>query len=164
VVRLSLAALAVCSLLLASCSGDSSDSARHVAATRATTTTTGVASTTPSTVAPATTGQGGGGGSATTTAAPPPPTTAGPAKPTITMLNMPGTVSCTSSTTITASWSYANATSLTISIDGPGAYNTYGPTGSDALPFACDGNPHKYTFAATGPGGTTTTTNTVLQQ
>jgi hypothetical protein len=77
---------------------------------------------------------------------------------------MPSDVTCTSSTTINVSWSYANATSLTISIDGPGAYNTYGPTGSDALPFACDGNPHKYTFAATGPGGTTTTTNTVLQQ
>ncbi len=77
---------------------------------------------------------------------------------------MPSDVSCTSSTTITVSWSYQDATSLTISIDGPGAYATYGPTGSDALPFACDGNPHTYTFTATGPGGTTTNTNTVLQQ
>lgn len=77
---------------------------------------------------------------------------------------MPSDVSCTGPTTMTVSWSYQDARSLTISIDGPGAYGTYGPTGSDALPFACEGKPHHYPFIATGPGGTTTNANTVLQQ
>lgn len=152
----------VAALFVTSCSdGGSSDSARKVRAT-----TSSSSSTTTTAVSVTTTGGQATGGGSATTAAPPssPPTTTGPAKPSISSLNMPSDVSCTGSTTITVSWSYQDATSLTISIDGPGAYATYGPTGSDALPFACDGNPHTYTFTATGPGGTTTNTNTVLQQ
>jgi uncharacterized protein YceK len=95
---------------------------------------------------------------------PPSATVAATPKPQLVSLDMPSHVMCTGPTTITVSWSYAHANSLTISIDGPGAYDTYGPSGSASLPFACDGNAHSYTFTAHGPAGTSTTTNKVLQQ
>ena len=43
---------------------------------------------------------------------------------------------------------------VTISIDGPGIYKTYGPTGSDSLPFSCS-SPHTFLLTAYGHDGST---------
>ena len=42
------------------------------------------------------------------------------------------------------SWVVTGATSVTLSVDGPGAYGTYGPTGSVTLPFGCGGCRHHH--------------------
>jgi hypothetical protein len=70
-------------------------------------------------------------------------------------------VTCTTATTITLSWTTRNATSTTISIDGPGVYNTYPANGSASVPFACDGKSHTYLLTAKGPKGTATSTRVV---
>ncbi len=58
---------------------------------------------------------------------------------------------------ITVSWNAPGAQSVTLSIDGPGAYKTYpGSSGSDTVPFSCPG-PHTYQLTANGSGGQTVT-------
>ncbi len=73
----------------------------------------------------------------------------------------PSQVSCTTSTTITLSWTTRNATSATISIDGSGIYASYPANGSASVPFACDGKSHTYLLTAKGPKGTVTSTRVV---
>ena len=55
-------------------------------------------------------------------------------------------------TTISMSWAAANATKVTLSIDGPGVYKAYDATGSDSVPFSCPG-PHTYLLTAYGADG-----------
>jgi hypothetical protein len=54
--------------------------------------------------------------------------------------------------TVHLAWTTTNATSVTISINGVGIYNTYGPNQSTDVPFSCDGATHTYTLAAKSPG------------
>jgi hypothetical protein len=55
-------------------------------------------------------------------------------------------------------WSVAGADSVTLAVDGPGVYNTYGPKGSETFSFGCgDGTPgqtvsHTYTLVAEKDG------------
>jgi hypothetical protein len=95
-------------------------------------------------------GSSGGGGSSSAT-------------PTISSFSAPGQVTCKAATTITLSWTTKNATSATISIDGPGIYNTYPANGSASVPFACDGHSHTYLLTAKGSKGTATSTRVVSQ-
>lgn len=137
-------ALVGLSLGMAACGGGSSTSS-----TTSTTATTGGGSTSGGSTGGASSGGGsGGGGSGGTATA-------------IASFSAPGTVNCTSATTITLSWTTKNATSVTISIDGPGIYSTYPVNGSASLPFACDGKSHTYLLTAKGPNGTATSTRVV---
>lgn len=78
--------------------------------------------------------------------------------------NTPSTVTCSSATTISVSWSAPNATQVTLSIDGAGAFKTYsGPTGADSVPFACDGHSHTYTITARNSVSSQSRTQTVSQ-
>jgi len=93
---------------------------------------------------------------ATTKATAPPttkattPTTAGA---TITKFSAgSSTVSCPDSATqqVTLTWATSGATSVTVSIDGPGIYDTYAATGSVQVPFACGDAKHTYLLTALG--------------
>ena len=138
---LSLGGIVMLAAVMVACGGDSGD--KKAATTRSTTTTT-------TAVAGGAGGSGGGGG--------------GSSKPTIASFNVPTTVNCASPTTINISWSTSNATQVAISIDGPGPYKYYsGPSGSDSVPFACDGNPHTYMITAKNSSGQTTRTVTVTK-
>ena len=58
-------------------------------------------------------------------------------------------------------WSSTGTTNVTTSIDGPGLYGTFPPSGSNEFPFSCSGPDgstatHTYTFK-TIPGGVTRT-------
>jgi len=55
----------------------------------------------------------------------------------------------------TASWTTTHASSVMISIDGPGGYDTYGPDGETSLPFSCSSS-HTFLLTAMGEGGTVT--------
>ncbi len=97
--------------------------------------------------------------SATPQAATPRPTATPNTSPTILAFEAPKTEDCTNSTagTITVSWQIANATGVSISIDGPGIYDSYpGTAGTIDLPFGCSQQQlsHTYTLRTTGGSGT----------
>ena len=144
---LALGAIVMFAFALVACGGDDGGGKKAARTTRTSTTTT-TSGTATTTVAD---GGGGGGG--------------GPASgPSIASFNVPTSVTCSTATTINISWSTVNATEVVISIDGPGPYRTYsGPSGSDSVPFACDGNPHTYMITAKGNGGQATRTVTVTR-
>ena len=53
------------------------------------------------------------------------------------------------------SWHVTGATGVTLSVDGPGLYGSYGPTGSQEFNFGCGGpvgstETHTYTLTTTG--------------
>ena len=54
---------------------------------------------------------------------------------------------------VTVSWTTQDATQAVLSVDGPGPYGTYGPSGSQTLNVACQQAQHTYTITAKGPGG-----------
>jgi hypothetical protein len=62
----------------------------------------------------------------------------------------------------TASWSTSNATRVTISIDGPGIYAEYGPSGETSLPFNCNSS-HTFLLTAYNQDGTKATKQITLQ-
>ena len=62
----------------------------------------------------------------------------------------------------TATWTTTNATKVTISIDGPGVYKTYGADGEASLPFNCN-SPHTFLLTAYGADGKTATRSVTLQ-
>lgn len=105
--------------------------------------------------------------STTSTTAPTTSSTAGTTsttatnKPVLVSLNVPTQVACPGTTQITLSWNYANASKVTISIDGPGIYDTYAPVGSTQVGYSCAEAQHTYLFTATGPNGVTTNTRVV---
>ena len=135
---------------------NSSDDKKSTTTTTSSTTTTIATTTTASTTTAATTT------AASTTAR---PTTTASTKPVITGWSVtPNPAPCTGGTQqITASWSTQRADSVTISIDGPGIYATYGPSGSTVINFPCDGNPHTYTLTAKGATESVTQTISVSQ-
>lgn len=99
-----------------------------------------------------TTPGGGSGGSTSTTA------------PTISSFTTPDNIDCHNgnSQTFSVSWATQNATKVTISIDGPGIYDTYGPNGNTSLPFGCSSS-HTFLLTVFGTDGTTVTKQITLQ-
>lgn len=103
----------------------------------------------------------------TTTSAPP----SGPAISYFRVATKPACPSGTDQTTfpgtdVTLEWKVTGADKATISVDGPGIYDTYGVKDSVTLNFPCSGDPgsyqsHKYLLTAIGPDGTKTRTITV---
>lgn len=70
---------------------------------------------------------------------------------------VPATVDCSGDDPqVSLTWSARNADRVTISVDGPGVYAEYGPSGETAILFPCPG-PHTYLLTAYGPGGATQT-------
>jgi hypothetical protein len=71
-------------------------------------------------------------------------------------LSIPKTEDCTgdSAGTIHISWTVANATGVTLAIDGPGLFDTYpGRSGAVDVPFACSHQEVSHTYAVTTTGG-----------
>ena len=115
----------------------------------ASSTTTSVASSTSTSTSTSTT-------SSTTTT---PTTTLGTTAPNAPVISAftanPNPFPCTSvndSGQITLTWNTQNATGVTISIDGPGIFGSYGPTGQQQVPFAGCNTAHTYTLTAKGSG------------
>lgn len=108
---------------------------------------------------------GGGGGGGVPTVAPPvataTPVTAAPAIVSFAVTQQP---SCpegdgpyrSPGSPAVVSWVVTGATSVTLSVDGPGGYGTYGTTGSVTLPFGCGavGTTYTHTYMVTTNGGT----------
>lgn len=94
------------------------------------------------------------GPTAAPTAAPTPtPNT----NPQIVLWDVPSLEDCTNSTagSTHVKWKIKNATGVTISIDGPGIYDSYpGTAGELDLPFGCDHNVLKHTYTLRTTGGT----------
>ena len=115
----------------------------------ASSTTTSVASSTSTSTSTSTT-------SSTTTTPPTTPGTTAPNAPVISAFTAnPNPFPCTSvndSGQITLTWNTQNATGVTISIDGPGIFGSYGPTGQQQVPFAGCNTAHTYTLTAKGSG------------
>ncbi len=172
-VRPTLAVLAVAlSGLLAACGASGgSDTAAPSSTTAASASTTVAAADASSTTAPAAGSvpsvPAAGSGSGSVTAAPttpPAPTTPSSPVPVITSFVTPDSIDCHNGMAqmFTASWSVANATKVTISIDGPGIYKTYAATDSDSFPFGCQSS-HTYLLTAYGADGKTATKTITLQ-
>lgn len=89
------------------------------------------------------------------TAAPAPTPTAN-TNPRIVSWEVPKYEDCTGTTagSIDVSWEVRRATGVTISIDGPGIYNSYGPEDAMAIPFGCSHSVLKHTYTLTTTGGT----------
>lgn len=108
----------------------------------------------PTTAAPTTTSTTAPPSTTTSTTTPPPPLSFATA-------SVPAKVDCSNPAQptpyITVSWNAPGAQSVTLAIDGPGAYRTYpGPSGMDTVPFSCPG-PHTYRLTANGSGGQSVT-------
>jgi cytoskeletal protein RodZ len=113
--------------------------------------------TTPPTLAP------------TTPPSAPPTATTAPAKtpataPAIAAFVAPATVDCTNESVVIVrlSWHVERATGVTISIDGPGIYDSYGPTDAADLPFSCGEPQHTYLLTTTGGTGSPATQQKVI--
>jgi hypothetical protein len=96
-------------------------------------------------------------------AAPAAPTQRPPAPPqgqTIVSFTIPATVRCAPGQTgmVHLAWSTANATGVTISIDGPGKYGDYAASGAGDFPFACSETQHTYQITTQGTGSPATKT------
>ncbi|HEY8238801.1 MAG TPA: hypothetical protein VIF63_05140 [Candidatus Limnocylindrales bacterium] len=99
---------------------------------------------------------------ATVTTNPTPPPTPKPTptpntNPTIITWKVPAQEDCTGTTAgqIHVEWKVINATGITISIDGPGLYDSYPAEGSTDLPYGCSIAvlAHTYTLRTTGGTG-----------
>ncbi|KUL41826.1 hypothetical protein [Actinoplanes awajinensis] len=103
------------------------------------------------------------------------PSPEAPTGPSISYFRVASKPSCPSGTDqvkyegdpVVLEWKVSHAESTTISVDGPGIYDTYGTKDSVSLNFPCgDAEPgsyatHTYLLTATGPDGTTTKKLTV---
>jgi len=86
------------------------------------------------------------------------------AAPVINSFSTPENIDCHNGNlqNFTASWTTTNAVKVTISIDGPGVYNTYGPNGDTSLPFNCSSS-HTFLLTAFNSAGATVTKSITLQ-
>jgi hypothetical protein len=87
----------------------------------------------------------------------PKPTPTPNTNPAIVFFDTPKQEDCTNSTagSIHVSWSVKRATGVSISIDGPGIFDSYaGLTGEVDLPFGCDPAKLSHTYTLTTVGGT----------
>lgn len=117
-----------------------------------------VATTAPIGQTPSTEASGGGGtGTGTGTGV-------GTPSPTIATFDTPESIDCHNGNfqTFTAIWTTQGATKTTISIDGPGVYDTYGPNDSASLPFNCS-TPHTFLLTAYDADGHTANKEITLQ-
>jgi hypothetical protein len=92
----------------------------------------------------------------TPTAAPTPtprptprPTPTPATAPEIILFTGEDTVDCVMGS-VALTWETTRATGVTISIDGPGVYDSYPPNGSAAVPFACGDAEHTYLLRTVG--------------
>ncbi len=155
--RLLLSALAVAALAVpAACSSSSSNTAATSAPS-----TSAAESTAPTTSEATGTTTGSSDAGTTTTKPSSGPTTTKPAAngPQVTMsvTNPPSCpapgVTYQAELTITISWTVTNADSVTIAIDGPGAFEENLPlTGSMVRPWSCPADSHTYTVQAVKNG------------
>jgi len=150
-------ALVVAALLApAACSSSSSNTAATSAPS------TSAAQSTAPTTSEATVTTTGGDAGTTTTKPSSGPTTTKPAAnngPQVTMsVTNPGSCPAVDATfkpelTITISWTVTNADSVTIAIDGPGAFEENLPlSGSMVRPWSCPADSHTYTVQAVKNG------------
>jgi hypothetical protein len=80
--------------------------------------------------------------------------------------NPANTVSCpnqTDTVQVNFTWATANASGVSITIDG-GQTQSFGPSGSAALPFNCGGNAHSYALTAHGANNQTASRTITLQR
>ncbi len=126
------------------------------------------ASPTVSLIAPVTTVPGPASGPAPTTVAPPPTVTPTTVSTTVGFGSAgasPAQVACPTTTsypTVHLTWSALNASSVDLSVDGPGVYVAgLAATGSYDFGYGCSG-PHTLTLTAHGAGGTTATRTFVI--
>jgi hypothetical protein len=159
-------------LALVGCSSEDSGTA-----TTGTTIADGSTSTesVPTSDAPANDGQSGGGqtgggqtgggqtGGQTGGGSPTPTNPPAAAAPVINSFETPENIDCHNGNfqEFTATWSTTNAVNVTISIDGPGVYDTYGPNGEASLPFNCSSS-HTFLLTAHGSDGQTATRSVTL--
>lgn len=103
------------------------------------------------------TGNGGGNGSGGSGGSTPPTSTS--SAPRIDSFGVPATIDCSSGgdQPFTISWSTSNTTKVTISIDGPGIWDTFPPNGEATLPYSGCSSPHTYLITAFGADGSTVT-------
>jgi hypothetical protein len=101
---------------------------------------------------------GGGGGDTTPTTSTTVAPTTQPGAPVITSFTAaPSPFPCSGtgdSGQVTLNWTTTNATGVSISIDGPGVFGSFGPSGSRQVPFASCTSAHVYTLTARGQGNT----------
>jgi hypothetical protein len=68
-------------------------------------------------------------------------------------------------TSIHLEWEIARATGVTLSIDGPGIFDSYdGPSGSADVPFACGERRHTYLLTTTGGDGAAVSQEIVVRR
>jgi hypothetical protein len=88
----------------------------------------------------------------------PRPTATPNTKPAIVSYQIPSTVACgynNAAVQIQITWIVKLATGVTISIDGPGIFDTYpGASGLATVPFECGVGSSKHTYTLTTTGGT----------
>jgi hypothetical protein len=93
--------------------------------------------------------------STTSTSTTVPPTTQ-PGAPVITSFTAtPSPFPCSGpgdSGQVTLNWTTTNATGVSVSIDGPGIFGSFGPSGTRQVPFATCSSAHTYTLTARGQG------------
>jgi hypothetical protein len=84
--------------------------------------------------------------------------------PVITKFQTPENIDCHNGNfqNFSASWTTVNAVKTTISIDGAGVYQTYGPNADTSLPFNCS-SAHTFRLTAFGSDGKTVSRSTTLQ-
>lgn len=102
------------------------------------------------------------------TKAPTPTPSPTPAPAKVKSFTAPNTIDCNvdpEPTQIHLEWSVARATGVTISIDGPGIYDSYdGATGAADVPFACGSDSHTYLITTTGSDGAQATEKRVVKR
>jgi hypothetical protein len=94
----------------------------------------------------------------------PTPTPTPATEPEIVSFDAPETVVCGSAAVVDVhlTWHVERADGVTISIDGPGAFDSYPPTGEADLPFACGETQHTYLLTTTGGTGPADTLERVI--
>jgi hypothetical protein len=92
----------------------------------------------------------------------PTPTPTPATDPEITSFVGADTVDCVMST-VALTWETVRADGVTISIDGPGIYDSYPADGTAVLPFACGDPEHTYLLRTTGGTGPADEETLVIQ-
>ena len=90
-------------------------------------------------------------------------TTKAASNPVITLFTAtPSPAPCPSTSEVSLNWTTQNAVNVDVSIDGPGKYATYGPSGPQLVPFSCGSSSHSYTLTARGASGQTVSQTIVV--
>jgi len=101
--------------------------------------------------------------------APSQPAASGPAGPAqaIVSFGAPASERCPAGAAlsfVSVSWTTANATAVSLSVDGPARFADGPPNGSTVLPFACANAQHSYTLTTSGPSGPPATRTVVVRR